>query len=610
MKLSQKIAAHSSSRPFFSLEFFPPRTDVGFANLLSRISRLSELNPIAVTVTWGAGGSTRERSLDLAEVTQTEHGLDTILHLTCTNMEQGLVDDVLRKAKQKGIENILALRGDPPRGDEYWIPTDPRFTHAVDLVKYIKSTPEFSSSFCVGVAAYPDGHIDSDVDEDTELEYLKEKIDAGAEFIVTQLFYDVDGFLKWLRKVRAKGIHVPVIPGIMPLQSYATFQRLTKLCGTKIPSQLNLDLEPIRHDDQKVKDYGVTLAMEMIQKLVNDGDVKGVHFCTLNLERSVRKVLEGLQWVGGSPRITNRLIIDGDVTPHGPPEFVINPADAANTFSDKLKTIPLPEVPEPGKGEVVSASTWDEFPNGRFGDFKSPAFGLQSDPWNSGAPNILGVSRAEALAQWGSPKDTSDLTDLFLAHLHSKVTSTPFSPYPLSPESQLILPYLERLTRRGWWTLFSQPAIDGVKSDDEIHGWGPPDGYVFQKGFVEFFAEQEDVDRLEDKILNRGSGWVDFFAANEAGDLRTNVPEGGRNAVTWGVFPGQEIAQSTIIEQDSFLSWKEEAFSIWEQWSLLYPPDSQERRLLDSVRKERWLVSVVHHNYKEPSQLWTFILDD
>ncbi|KAI5117470.1 hypothetical protein M0805_007175 [Coniferiporia weirii] len=613
MKLTDKFKAHTFSSPFFTLEFFPPRTDEGFANLVTRISRLSSLGPIAVSVTWGAGGSTRDRSLDLAEITQTEYGADTLLHLTCTNMEQGLVDDTLRKAKERGIDNILALRGDPPRGEEYWMPTDPRFTHAIDLVKYIKSSPEFSSSFCVGVAAYPDGHADSDVDEDAELDYLKAKVDAGAEFIITQLFYDVDGFLVWLRKVRAKGINVPVIPGIMPLQSYASFQRLTKLCGTKVPPELQLRIEPLRHDDQKIKDFGVTLAADMIKRLIDDGDVKGVHFCTLNLERSVRRVLEILQWVGGSSGTGNKLIIDSvdiNAQQSAPSDLTINPADANQTATDKLTTRPLPEIQEPGKGEVNHASTWDEFPNGRFGDFKSPAFGTQSDPWNAGLGNGLGISRTEAISLWGSPKSVEDLTELFLSHLHSKIVSTPFSPVPLSPESLLILTHLERLTRRGWWTVFSQPAVDGVDSTDEVFGWGPASGYVFQKGFVEFFATKEDVNKLEDKIRCKGGGWVDFFAANEQGELHTNVPEGGRNAVTWGVFPGQEIAQSTIIEKDSFLSWKDEAFSIWKQWSLFYPPESKERAFLESVRSERWLVSVVHHDYKDASRVWTFILDD
>jgi methylenetetrahydrofolate reductase (NADPH) len=135
---------------------------------------------------------------------------------------------------------------DPPRGEEEWIPADPRFTRGADLVAYIRSLPEYSSQFCIGVAAYPDGHTGELHDERAELSFLKAKVDAGADFIVTQLFYDVDGFLQWVRKVRETGITVPIIPGIMPIQTYSSFLRLTKLCGTRVPDSVMEALEPIR----------------------------------------------------------------------------------------------------------------------------------------------------------------------------------------------------------------------------------------------------------------------------------------------------------------------------------------------------------------------------
>ncbi|KIJ35692.1 hypothetical protein M422DRAFT_113291, partial [Sphaerobolus stellatus SS14] len=296
------------SRPFYTFEFFPPKTDQGFSNLLGRIERMAVFNPLAISVTWGASGSTKDRSLELAGLTQAEYGIETILHLTCTNTEGGMIDEALKGAKAHGIQNILALRGDPPRGAEYWIPTDPRFVHAKDLVAYIRSEPEYAEQFCVGVAGYPDGHPDHDVDEETELENLKAKVDAGADYIVTQLFYDVDGFLDWVRKVRAKGIQVPIIPGIMPIQSYASFLRVTKLCGTRIPSEIIAALDPIKHDDQKIKDYGIELCINMIRRLYQEGHIQGYHFCTLNLEKSVRKVLEGLQWIGdGQKPAENKL---------------------------------------------------------------------------------------------------------------------------------------------------------------------------------------------------------------------------------------------------------------------------------------------------------------
>lgn len=156
----------------------------------------------------------------------------------------------------------------------------------------------------------------------------------------------------------------------------------------------------------------------------------------------------------------------------------------------------------------------------------------------------------------------------------------------------------------------SQPAVNGASSSDEIVGWGPGAGYVFQKSFVEFFCEESDVTMIEEMIRMKGNDCVHYFAGNFKGDCRSNVPENGRNAVTWGVFPGQEVVQTTIIERESFLSWKEEAFSIWNEWSMFYRPNSAERNILEGVRDNRWLVSVVHHDYQNPEALWTFLFDD
>ncbi|KAF8511149.1 methylenetetrahydrofolate reductase-domain-containing protein [Hysterangium stoloniferum] len=610
MKLKDKIANRSKSRPFYTFEFFPPRTDQGFTNLLGRIDRLASLNPIAISVTWGASGSTKERSLDLAGLTQSEYGVETLLHLTCTNMERGMIDETLKAAKASGIQNILALRGDPPRGSEYWIPTDPRFVHARDLVAYIRASPEYASHFSVGVAGYPDGHPDQEVDEEAELINLKAKVDAGADYIITQLFYDVDAFLSWVNRVRAKGIEVPIIPGILPIQSYASFLRLTKLCGTRVPPEVMAAMEPIKHDDQKVKDYGIDLAINMVRRLRDEGEIPGFHFCTLNLEKSVRKILEGLDWLGEVPVDTeqNKLIaVCGLALPvhNGDRDLIITPHDASTSAMQNLTARPPSDTGSAGRGELNHAATWDEFPNGRFGDFKSPAYGAQ-DLWNGG----LTVKPEQARSEWGHPKTIHDLTEFFYSYLHSTSGTTPFSANPLSQESQLIIPYLEQLTQRGWWTVGSQPAIDAAPSEDEVVGWGPRGGYIFQKAFVEFFADREVVEWLTERARIRGCGLISFFAGNLADEFETNSNNEDTNAVTWGVFPGHEIAQPTIIEQENFLSWKTEAFGIWSEWAQVYPPDSEERRVLEQVRDTRWLISVIHHDFKNPTGLWDFLLQN
>ncbi|KAI0247948.1 methylenetetrahydrofolate reduct [Lactifluus subvellereus] len=600
MKLVEKL--QQTEGPFYTFEFFPPRTEQGFSNLLSRISRLAVLKPLAINITWSAGRPTKEQTLELASLTQNGYGIDTVMHLTCTNMVQGSVDNALRVAKETGIQNILALRGDPPRGEEYWIQTDPRFTHAKDLVSYIRSSPEFSDAFSLGVAAYPDGHSDRLLDEDEEIEHLKEKVGSGADFIVTQLFYDVDNFLRWLRKIRSHGITIPVIPGIMSIQTYATFLRLTRLCGTNVPDSIHADLERIKHDDQRVKDYGISLAVKMIRRLVDEGGLRGFHFCTLNLEMSVTRILEILEWTPGHTKIHNRLIAESfelaeqhTVTN---PDLVVTPAGATSSATNGLVSHVLREG-DVGRGEANNASTWDEFPNGRFGDINSPAFGSQ-DLWGGFGRMTPGGSR---------PSTLTDITVLTLRFLNGEIASYPFSPAPLSVESQLILPHLLRLAEHGWWPVGSQPAVDGSPSDDVTVGWGPPGGYVYQKSFVEFFASSAIVERLEGAI-GEVKGTIDFLAGNNAGELKTSVQDSERNAVTWGVFPEQEIIQSTIIERESFLTWKDEAFSIWTDWASQFPPGSQERQLLEGIRDTRWLVNVTHHDFKDPDALWNFLFDD
>ncbi|KAG9098532.1 hypothetical protein FRC07_010619 [Ceratobasidium sp. 392] len=233
MKLVDKLSRHSSNTPYFSLELFPSQDRTKLSNLLTRINGLADLKPIAVSVTWGAGGSTRGRSLELAAgFCQANNGLDTILHLTCTNMEKGPVDEVL--------------------------------THAEDLVTHIMQHPTFSSHFCIGVAGevppidkipsnfvsvigYPDGHSDGGT-EDEQSTYLKRKVDAGAEFVVTQSFYDVDRFKSWLGNVRARGITVPVIPEVMPLQTYVMFTRMKALFNATVPEHIQIQLDAIEID--------------------------------------------------------------------------------------------------------------------------------------------------------------------------------------------------------------------------------------------------------------------------------------------------------------------------------------------------------------------------
>ncbi|WVQ63161.1 methylenetetrahydrofolate reductase [Kwoniella botswanensis] len=628
--------------PFHTFEFFPPRTEAGLVNLLDRIQRLASAplpSPLAVSVTWGAGGSTADKSLELAEHI-TKLGLEVILHLTCTNMPKEKVDQALEKCKSLGIRNILALRGDAPRSEEYSTEPNPQpdyFQHADDLVRYIRKN--YDDYFSIGVAGYPTPHPDSDSPE-SDLEYLKVKCDAGADFIVTQLFYDVQGFLDWVKVCREKGITQPIIPGIMPIQNFSSFRRLVNLTKCPVPESISSDLLPISSDDSSVKKYGAELASKMVKQILDSGLVPGIHFCTLNLEKSVRTILENLNWTANStvnveksPLLRhNRLIEDDQPTTNGAiainghstsnhnhqiSELSISPSEASQIAQWGLQHHSLPPVPKkaaiqggaPSNSGQGQEDSWDEYPNGRFTDVRSPAYG-EIDGWGSG----LKITAAQALKEWGTPTTLSELSEFFTSYLKSspQTPTTPFCDLPLSPESLTILPYLLELNsaKMNCWTVGSQPAVDAVNSEDPIHGWGPRGGYVFQKSFVEFFVKPDEVRKLKEKVERRGGGKISFYAGNKKGDFKTNTEEDTVNAVTWGVFPGQEIVQSTIIETESFLAWKEEAFDIWTEWSLLYPRHSPARKLLEGIASEWWLVSLIHHDYKDKEALWRFLLEE
>ncbi|WWC65163.1 methylenetetrahydrofolate reductase [Kwoniella dejecticola CBS 10117] len=631
--------------PFHTFEFFPPRTEAGLVNLLDRIQRLASAplpSPLTVSVTWGAGGSTADKSLELAEQI-VKLGLKVILHLTCTNMPKEKVDQALEKCKSLGVRNILALRGDAPRSEEYSTDPNPQpdyFQHADDLVRYIRKN--YDDYFCIGVAGYPTPHPDSETAE-KDLEYLKIKCDAGADFIVTQLFYDVEGFLEWVKICRRKGITQPIIPGIMPIQNFASFRRLVNLTKCPVPETISSDLLPISSDDSAVKRYGAELATKMVKQILESQLVPGIHFCTLNLEKSVRTILENLHWtnsnvpsINKSPLIRhNRLIeddqpqtngaiaINGHTTANGLgsghqiSDLSVSPSEASQLAQWGLQHHSLPPVPKKGgiQGGATSNSgqgaedSWDEYPNGRFTDVRSPAYG-EIDGWGSG----LKITAAQALKEWGTPTTVQELSAFFTSYLRAspETPTTPFCDLPLSPESQTILPHLLELNseKMKCWTVGSQPCVDAIKSEDPIHGWGPRGGYVFQKAFVEFFVKEEEVQKLKEKVELKGQGKISMYAGNKSGSFRTNTEEDTVNAVTWGVFPGQEIVQSTIIETESFLAWKEEAFDIWTEWSLLYPRHSPARKLLESIAGEWWLVSLIHHDYKDKEALWRFLLDE
>lgn len=280
-----------------SFEFFPPRTEAGDVSLLRNLEEFKKQQPVFVDFTWGAGGTTSEKTTELCRKAK-ETGLIVQMHLTCTNMPQGKVTEALDFCKKNGITNILALRGDPPAGQE-WQASKDGFECALDLVKYIKAN--HGDYFNLGVACYPEGHpnrigADGKCDEENmkaEIAYLKEKIAAGATLAITQLFYDTDIYLKFVDRCRSEGITIPIIPGMLPMVSYAGLQRMVSLCKTWLPEDLKASVEKFKEDEEGFKQFGIEYCTEQCRKILAAG-IDHFHFYTLNQTHSTLEVLKAI----------------------------------------------------------------------------------------------------------------------------------------------------------------------------------------------------------------------------------------------------------------------------------------------------------------------------
>ena len=294
MRISQFFA---TGRPIFSFEFFPPKTDDGVRSLFTTVAELAPLKPSFVSVTYGAGGSTREVTIDLVARIKAEAGLETMAHLTCVGHSANEIDGILRQLEQRGVENVLPLRGDPPRGEERFVKPADGFGYAQELVRFVRA--RYGSTFCLGGASYPEKHPEA-TDAVEDLRHLKEKVDAGVEFLITQLFFDVGAYFRFVERARAIGIQPPILPGIMPITNVAQIERFTAMCGASIPSELQARLDRVREDDEAVIATGVDWATEQCRALLAGG-APGVHFYTLNRSRATRTVFENLQEAGVAP---------------------------------------------------------------------------------------------------------------------------------------------------------------------------------------------------------------------------------------------------------------------------------------------------------------------
>jgi len=296
MRIDERLA--EGSAPSFSFEFFPPKTDEGERNLGRALAELSRMEPTFVSVTYGAGGTTdqKRKTVDIVSSIKAEHGLEAMAHFTCVGATTDELRSTLNLMRDAGVQNVLALRGDPPPGETEWTATDGGLEYSRELIEMIRADYDFA----IGAACFPEVHIHA-VDAETDLRYTKEKVDAGARFLITQLFFDNQLYYDFVARARDAGIDAPIIPGIMPITNAGQIRKITSMCGSDIPAQLQAELELRADDPAAATDFGVAYATLQCADLLANG-APGIHFYTLNRSPATRAILSALRtlspWTG------------------------------------------------------------------------------------------------------------------------------------------------------------------------------------------------------------------------------------------------------------------------------------------------------------------------
>ena len=565
MKIIDKI--NNQNDIYYSFEYYPPKTKLGQQNLYFKLEKMALYEPLFVDLTWGAGGSTSDLTLEMSINMQNKLCLETQMHLTCTNMNKEIVKNALEKAKKNNIQNILALRGDP--SDLNYNMEESKnndLNYASDLVKFIRE--EYGDYFGISVAGYPESHPEA-MSYQQDLLYLKEKVVAGADYIVTQFFYDTNIFFKYVNDCRNIGITCPIIPGILPIFNYNNFKRMVGFCKVYVPTDILDKLEEIKNDDEEVANFGVELATKLCQKLI-DGGVKGIHFYTLNRDDCTYKILDNLELlknVSEKRKLPwrSRLNMNEEIRP-------IFWANATDNY-------------------LTRTSNWENFPNGRWGDNRYSDYGEIQDY------HLFTVdlgTKKNKLKMWNQELyNIDDIQNVFVNFLEGKIKYLSWCDN-MALETSSIKKELIQINKLGYLTINSQPSLNGLKSES-LEGWGGKGGYLYQKSYLEFFCSSDNLEKLIAKIGNSEN--YNYCAINNSNNILTNCKD-SVIALTWGVFPGKEIIQPTIADTESFKIWKKEAFNLWlSEWGSIYDKDSNSYQLLKEINDNYYLVYLIDNNY-------------
>lgn len=574
---------------FCSFEFFPPRTASGAVNLVKIMSHLATANPLFCDITWKTAGDNYSENVNstmsIADTMLNYCGLDTMMHMTCVGLSKQAVFDILDRAKTRGLKNILALKGDLPPSCDTWSPVYDGFNHASDLVSFIRQ--HYGDYFVICVAGYPTGHPDAPSYEN-DLLFLKKKVEAGADFVITQLFFKSSTFLNFVRDCREIGITCPILPGILPIQAYQSLCNIARLSKLEVPSEVWSALEAVKDNDEAVRNFGIDYCIDMCRELLTSGHVNGLHFYTLNREFATVKILKTLGFWLENPKKS----------------LPWRPSAHHNRCMESVRPIFWRSRPE---SYIYRTSNWEEFPNGRWGNSASASFRDLNDYYLFYVK--CKYDKTQLLKMWGEVlAGVEDVWSVFAAYLTGKrnkngvkVSCIPWNDNPLSLETTTILDQLVSLNSKGILTINSQPSVNGECSSHPIYGWGNQGGYVYQKAYLEFFMNGSLEEKLLEVLLKYPT--VNYHIV----DHKTHnlATQDQSSALTWGVFPNQEIVQPTIYDPVSFSFWKDEAFSLWtSQWGSLYPEDTPSHHTITTIHNTHLLVNLIDNEYTKPSCLF------
>ena len=281
----------NNSEQTLSFELFPPKTDQGFTNLLKTIEQLAALKPDFISCTYGAGGGNRDKTLEVVQHIENNHNIIGLAHLTCVLHTKEEIKNILEDIKSRGIKNVLALRGDPPRDNPDWQPNENNFKYSNELCAFMRK--HFNDYFSIGVAGFPEGHILCP-DRDQDAQYLKTKIEDGADFVITQLFFDNKDYFQYVDRLKNLGVTARIIPGIFPITNFPGLLKFCKLCGTTVTDELKNIFEPIADDKEATLKEGIQFAVRQCRELLN-GDAPGLHFYCLNKAEPTATILSELK---------------------------------------------------------------------------------------------------------------------------------------------------------------------------------------------------------------------------------------------------------------------------------------------------------------------------